>query len=179
MFQTWLTMFKKQGWPCVDHGWTMVKHDSCRGILPPFWTWSTMNESLTMIIHVPKSHNDRGQTCLTMIPKTMVKHVLTKVVVYCRPWKHGQTCLTVCVCVPRPKPSQVMETVFHLKVTLTLTFDPLTSKSIGFICWSWPTSLPSLRSLGPFKPSQVINRKPFFSSKSHWPWPLTDWPQNQ
>ena len=96
MFQTWLTMFKKQGWPCVDHGWTMVKHDSCRGILPPFWTWSTMNESLTMIIHVPKSHNDRGQTCLTMIPKTMVKHVLTKVVVYCRPWKQGQTCSTVC-----------------------------------------------------------------------------------
>ena len=40
------------------------------------------------------------------------------------------------------------ETVFHVKVTLTLTFDQLTSKSIGFICWSWPIHLLSMRSLG-------------------------------
>ena len=41
-----------------------------------------------------------------------------------------------------------METHFQLNVTTTLTFDPLTSKSIGFICWSWPTCLQSLKSLG-------------------------------
>ena len=114
----------------------------------------------------------------------------------------------------------LVSNVFQLKATMTLTFDPLISKSIGFMCWSWPRSLQSLRFLGPSilklligngvchtnldlwpidlkiirvhllvmanqptkfevpgpKRSQVIDRKPFFSSKSHWHCPLTHWP---
>ena len=75
--------------------------------------------------------------------------------------------------VPGPKRSSYWsETVFQLKVTLTLTFDRPTSKSIGFICWSWPTSLPSLRSLGPSVLKLLIGNR--FSAKGHtdldlWP----------
>ena len=87
-------MVKKHGWLCVDHGWTMVKHDSCRGILPPSWTWLTMNASLTMIIHVTKFPIDHSQAWFTMVLLTLVKHVLTMAVVYCRSQTkvdHGQT----------------------------------------------------------------------------------------
>ena len=35
------------------------------------------------------------------------------------------------------------------KVTMTLTFDLLTSKSIGVIYWSWPTCIPSMKILCP------------------------------
>jgi len=62
--------------------------------------------------------------------------------------------------------------VFHIKVTLTLTFDPLTSKSIGFICWSWLISLPNMRSLGQSVLKLLIGNS--FSCKGHtdldlWP----------
>ena len=36
----------------------------------------------------------------------------------------------------------------RFKVTVTLTFNPLTSKSIGVIYWSGPASMSSLRAMG-------------------------------
>ena len=41
------------------------------------------------------------------------------------------------------------ETIFQPKVTVTLTFDPLTSYSIGTFHWTWPTCIPSMKFLGP------------------------------
>jgi hypothetical protein len=40
------------------------------------------------------------------------------------------------------------ETVFTYKVNVTLTFEPLTLKSIVVICWSWTIIIPSLKFLG-------------------------------
>ena len=82
----------------VDCVWTMVEPWSnmihgC-GILPPSWTWLTMNASLTMIIHVTKFPIDHSQAWFTMVLLTLVKHVLTMAVVYCRSQTkvdHGQT----------------------------------------------------------------------------------------
>ena len=64
------------------------------------------------------------------------------------------------------------KTFFQLTVTLTLTFDPLTSKSIGFICWWWPIHIPSMRSLGQSVLKLLIGNR--FSCKGHtdldlWP----------
>ena len=38
--------------------------------------------------------------------------------------------------------------LFRFKVTVTLTFDPMTSKLTGVIYWSHPASMSSLRAMG-------------------------------
>ena len=45
---------------------------------------------------------------------------------------------------------QIMPPFFFVfKVTETLTFERMTSKSIGVTYWSCPTSVPSFRTIGP------------------------------
>jgi len=56
------------------------------------------------------------------------------------------------------------KTFFQLMITLTLTFDPLNSKSIGFICWSWQTCLPSMKSLR-LRVLKVLTGNCFFQLK--------------
>ena len=56
----------------------------------------------------------------------------------------------------------------HLTL-VTLTFDPVTPKSIGFLCWLGWMCGPSLRKFTS-RCSRVIDRKRFWHI---WPWPLT------
>ena len=123
-------------------------------------------------------------------------------------------------------PSSSKDKLFVFKVTVTLTFDKLTPKSIGVFYWSWPTSIPNMGivsqcifllligqafcvqgqcdlDLTPTDPKinrglllfmtnlhtkygdritmlcLVIDRTSFLCSRSLWPWPLTNWHQNQ
>jgi len=68
--------------------------------------------------------------------------------------------------------------VFTLRVTVTLTFDLLTPKSIG-VFYSIKGYHPIKFEDSGSKGTRVIERKHFSLFWSLWPWPLTYWPRNQ
>ena len=59
---------------------------------------------------------------------------------------------------------------------MTLTFDLLTSKSIGHILASWGSLHVKFHD-DRCKGKAVMRRKPFSVIYALWPWPLTFWPQ--
>ena len=59
---------------------------------------------------------------------------------------------------------------------LTLTFDPVTQKSVGFLCFPGWMRGPSDE--GRSRNTQVIDRKQFWHIWPRWPWPFTQWPYN-